>query len=66
MKFQHRLHTAAAVAAVAVFTPGALALVSLEDGKDHLFIDGTVDMSYDSNVFTNAMNQGSMVYQGTI
>ncbi|HXN34718.1 MAG TPA: hypothetical protein VN877_01010 [Opitutaceae bacterium] len=66
MKFQHRLHTAAAVAAVAVFCPRAHALVSLEDGRDHLFVDGTVDMSYNSNVFTNAMNQGSMVYQGTI
>jgi hypothetical protein len=66
MKFQHRLHTAAAVAAVAVFMPGALALVSLEDGRDHLFVDGTVDMAYDSNVFTNAMNQGSMVYEGSL
>jgi Putative beta-barrel porin 2 len=66
MKFHHRLLTAAAVASVAVFTPRAGALVSLEDGRDHLFIDGTVDMSYDSNVFTNALDQGSMVYEGTI
>jgi hypothetical protein len=66
MKFQHRLLTASAVAWIAVFAPRAQALVSLEDGRDHLFIDGSVDVSYDSNVFTNAMNQGSLVYEGTI
>ena len=66
MKFQQRLHTAAAVACIAIFTQRASALVSLEDGKDHLFIDGSVDMSYDSNVFTNAMDQGSLVFEGSL
>jgi hypothetical protein len=65
MKYQNRLLTAAAVA-IAVCAPRALALVSLEDGRDHLFIDGTVNMSYDSNVFTNAQDQGSLVFQGTL
>jgi hypothetical protein len=66
MKFQHRLLTACAVAAVAVFAPRALALVSLEDGKDHLFIDASANMAYDSNVFTNAQDQGSLSFMGTI
>jgi hypothetical protein len=66
MKFQHRLLTAAAVAAVAVFTPRSLALVSLQDGEDHVFVDGTVNMSYDSNVFTNSRDQGSVEYAGTV
>jgi hypothetical protein len=66
MKFQHRLLTAAAVAAVAVFAPRAQALVSLEDGKDHLFVDATADISYDTNVFTNAQDQGSLVFQGSL
>lgn len=66
MKFQPRLLTASAVAWIAIFTPKAMALVSLEDGRDHLFIDGSVDMSYDSNVFTNAQDRGSLVFEGTL
>jgi hypothetical protein len=42
MKLQNRLLTAAAVAAAAACAPGARGLVSLEDGKDHLFVDGSV------------------------
>jgi hypothetical protein len=66
MKFQQRLLTASAVAWLAISAPRAWALVSLEDGKDHLFIDGSVDMSYDSNVFTNAQDQGSLVFEGSL
>jgi hypothetical protein len=66
MKFQHRLLTAAAVTAVAVSAPRARALVSLEDGRDHLFVDATFNTTYDTNVFTNAENQGSLVYAGTL
>jgi hypothetical protein len=66
MKFQHRLTTAAAVLAAAIVIPGSRALVSLEDGKDQVFIDGSIEMGYDSNVFTNALDQGSMVYEGTL
>ena len=51
MKFPHRLLTALAVAAAGVCAPRALALVSLEDGRDHLFVDGSVEFGYDSNVF---------------
>ncbi len=66
MKLQHRLFTAAAVIAAAAFAPSARALVSLEDGRDHLFIDGTIEMGYDSNVFANAQSGGSMVYEGSL
>jgi hypothetical protein len=66
MKFQQRLLTAAAVTAVAVSSPCARALVTLEDGKDHLFVDGSVEMEYDSNSFANAQNRGSMVSQGSL
>jgi hypothetical protein len=60
------LLTAAAVTAAAVSTPSARALVSLEDGKDHLFVDGSIEMGYDSNVFANAQSGGSAVYQGSL
>src|ERR1700722_7524690 len=66
MKLQNRLLTAAAVAAAAACAPTARGLVSLEDGKDHLFVDGTVEFGYDSNVFANSESGGSMVYQGSL
>jgi len=66
MKFQQRVLTAAAVTAAAVVCPPALALVSLEDGKDHLFIDGSVEMAFDSNVFAHAQSGGSQSYQGSL
>src|SRR5476649_1884196 len=66
MKFQHRFLTAVAVVAAAALAPAAQALVSLEDGKDHIFIDGTLDVGYDSNVFANSQSGGSMVYQGSL
>ena len=66
MKLRHRLLTAGAVMAAAVSAPRARALVSLEDGKDHLFVDGSVEFGYDSNVFANAQSGGSMVSQGSL
>jgi hypothetical protein len=66
MKLRHRLLTAGAVMAAAVSAPRAPALVSLEDGKDHLFVDGSVEFGYDSNVFANSQSGGSAVYQGTL
>lgn len=66
MKLQHRLLTAAAVAVAAVSAPNSSGLVSLEDGKDHVFVDGSVEMGYDSNVFANALSGGSMVYRGSL
>jgi Putative beta-barrel porin 2 len=66
MKLQNILLTASAVAWLSIFASRASALVSLEDGKDHLFIDGSVDVSYDSNVFTNAQDKGSLVFEGML
>lgn len=66
MKFLQRLLTATAVALVAISGPRAAALVQLEDGKDHLFVDGSVEMAYDSNIFAHAQSGGSMSYQGSL
>lgn len=66
MKLQLRLLTAGAVVAVAVSAPRAVALVSLEDGRDHLYVDATFEMGYDSNVFANAQNSGSFTYEGSV
>ena len=66
MKLAHRLLTAAAVMVVAALAPSARALVSLEDGRDHLFVDGSVEFGYDSNVFANAQSGGSMLVEGSL
>jgi hypothetical protein len=66
MNLQRRLLTAAAVIAAAILAPAAQALVSLEDGKDHVFVDGSLDVGYDSDVFANSQSGGSMVYQGSL
>ncbi|HEY1764989.1 MAG TPA: hypothetical protein VGF85_08695 [Opitutaceae bacterium] len=58
--------TAAAVVAALACAPPARALVSLEDGHDHAFVNGTVDFGYDSNVFANAQSGGSMLVQGSL
>ena len=42
MKSKSRWCTAAAVTAFLFANPKARALVSLEDGRDHVFVDGTV------------------------
>lgn len=52
--------------AAVVAIPSARALVSLEDGLDHVFIDGSVEMAYDSNLFANSNNLGSFSYQGSL
>jgi hypothetical protein len=66
MKLQSRLLTAAAVLSLFVANPQARALVSLEDGRDHIFVDGTVALGYDSNVFANAQSGGSLVTEGSL
>jgi hypothetical protein len=66
MKLQSRLFTAAAVMAFFFAHPDARALVSLEDGRDHVFVDGTVAVGYDSNVFANAGSGGSLVTEGSL
>jgi hypothetical protein len=66
MKLQPRFFTAGAVMAAVFLAPSSRALVSLEDGREHIFIDASAEMAYDSNLFANAKNQGTLSYQGTL
>jgi len=66
MKLQSRLLTAAAVIAAAVASPAARALVSLQDGLDHAYVNATVAEGYDSNVFANSLSGGSFVTEGSL
>ena len=54
--------------AIAVGAKPAKALVSLEDGLDHVFVTGTFGIAYDSNVFTNKSSGGdtTMSYGVTV
>jgi hypothetical protein len=63
MKFRRFLLTAVAVSTAAFSAGTACALVTLEDGKDHFFVDGSVEMGYDSNIFTNSLKDGSTFNQ---
>jgi hypothetical protein len=42
--------------------PPARALVSLNDGADHLYLTATASVGYDSNIFANAAAGGDSVY----
>src|SRR5271169_3776178 len=66
MNLQHRLLTAAAVMAAASFASRARALVSLDDGRERLYVDASVDVAYDSNMFANAKSGGSMMAEGSL
>ena len=42
--------------------PPALALVTFNDGKEHLFVTGTASVAYDSNVFAHAGSGSDTIY----
>jgi hypothetical protein len=66
MNFQQRWLTAAAVTVIVACAPRARALVSLEDGRDHFYVDVTSGVNYDSAVFANAQSGGSLTYSGSL
>ena len=58
-----KLRAAGAVMlAVALTCPPAYALVSFNDGTDHVFFTGTASMAYDSNIFAHAGGAGDYIY----
>ena len=56
----------AALLAAAVACPPAHALISLNEGRDRLFVNGSVSISGDSNVFANSDNKGDLVYSTSL
>jgi len=46
--------------------PPARALVSLNEGRDRLFVNASVSVSRDSNIFANADQKGDFVYSTTL
>jgi outer membrane receptor protein involved in Fe transport len=56
----------ALVLAAFVACPPAHALISLNEGRDRIFVTGTVSVSRDSNVFANADQKGDFLYSTTL
>jgi len=54
--------TCAVLLAAVLLSPSARALVSLNDGTDHLYITGTGSVAYDSNIFARADSAGDFIY----
>lgn len=67
IKLRTRLRGALAlVLAATVACPPARALISLNEGRDRLFVNASVSVSQDSNVFANADQKGDFVYSTTL
>ena len=56
----------ATVVAAALFCPPTQALVSFNDGTDHLYATGTVSMAYDSNIYAHAGGDGDYIYSAGV
>jgi len=52
----------ALLAAACLACPPAHALVSLNDGTEHLYLTGTAGLSYDSNIYAHAGSVGDTIY----
>jgi hypothetical protein len=60
-----RFGLAALLAGVVLSSP-ALALVSLDDGRNQVFVNSTLTIGYDSNIFANAVGGGDTSYSLTV
>ncbi len=58
--------TSALLIAVALLCPPAHALVSFNDGADHLYFTGTFAVEHDSNIFAHAGGPGDTIYSAGV
>jgi hypothetical protein len=67
MKLAQEIRTGLAVLLTATLAcPPAQALVTLNDGRDRIFVTGSFSATHDSNVFANSENQGDIVYSTSV
>src|SRR6188768_4311728 len=67
MKLSQEIRAGLAVLLAATLAcPPAHALVSLNDGRDRIFVTGSFSATHDSNVFANSDNEGDFVYSSTV
>ena len=56
----------AGAALVQITTATALALVKFNEGRDQIFVTGTMTIGYDSNIFSNNTNESDVVTSTTL
>jgi hypothetical protein len=56
----------AAVLTACLLCPPAQALVTYNDGKEHIFVTGTMAMAYDSNIYAHAGGAGDTIYSAGV
>ncbi len=66
MIWRHVRKTLAVVLAATLACPPAQALISLNEGRDRIFVNASVSVSQDSNVFANAEQKGDFLYSTTL
>lgn len=66
MIWRHVRTTLAVVLAATLACPPAQALISLNEGRDRIFVNASVSVSQDSNVFANAEQKGDFLYSTTL
>lgn len=56
----------ASLLAFLLLCPPSLALVSIDDGKNQIFVNSSVSYAWDSNVFSNSNNNGDSIYSASL
>src|SRR4051812_43573531 len=52
--------------AVGVLTTPLHALVTFNDGHDHIYVTGTIGVAHDSNIFASQQSAGDTVYRASL
>lgn len=67
MHWRREIRSGVAVALAAVVAcPPAQALISLNEGRERIFVNASVSVSRDSNIFANSDNRGDYVYSTSL
>ncbi|HEX2852532.1 MAG TPA: TonB-dependent receptor [Opitutaceae bacterium] len=67
MKFWRDLRTGLVLLlTTSVICAPAHALVTFNDGHDHIYVTGTIGVAYDSNIFANNFSEDDVVYTATL
>lgn len=67
MRTMHTIRTGIAVYLAALLaSPSSYGLVSIDDGKNQLFVHGVVTYVWDSNIFANASSGGDSIYTASV
>ncbi len=67
MFWRRKIHNLLAMVLAALMVcPPARALISLNEGHDRIFVNGSVSVSRDSNIFANSDNKSDSVYSTSL